>query len=392
MAYPLAWSSSERSIEAIDQAFRLGERQQEPLMRARTGARCMVRRILARGWDAENAEACRAALAEIRRLGSREEIAWETIDAGWVDLTSTRYRKAHGDTSQSLAVLKEAGDAHSHLNYPAAHRLCEYICPWSLMLLGEWGAALRGFDAAIALAERNADRNGGGMVLLVRCLAQVLALDFAGARAGCASVSATPDSLPTFPRHLWLTLDGAAAAGLGDDETALGRLLTAREEMDRQPQLLDWYWGLLQRWALAGLWLSRGELEQAQAEAGLLVADACATEERTWQALAWDVSARIALAGGDPRQARDLIERGLAAVHGVEAPVAAWQVHATAAAVFEALRPSGRADIHRKSSRDAVLRLASSLEPYPASRRTFLTSPHVARVLESTAPRDPSMI
>jgi hypothetical protein len=217
-------------------------------------------------------------------------------------------------------------------------------------------------------------------------LAQVLALDFADARAGCASVSPSPDrSLPTFPRHFWLTLDGAAAAGLGDYETALERLLTVREEIDRQPQLLDWYWRLLQRWALAGLWLSKGELERAREEGNLLISNACATEERTWQALAWDVNARIALTGGDPRQAQELIEHGLTALDGVEAPVGAWQVHATAAEVFEALGEAGRADSHRQLSWDIVLRLATSLETYEASRRTFLTSPAVARVLESVA-------
>jgi tetratricopeptide (TPR) repeat protein len=388
MAYPLAWISSERSMEVIDQALRLSESQQDPLMRARTRARSMVRRILVRGWDTEDAEACRAALADIRRLGTREDLAWDTIDSSWVELTSSHYRKAYRDTAESLAVLKEVHDEHSHLNYPAAHRLCEYIGCWSLMLLGEWGSALREFDAAITLAERNADRNGGGTLLLVRCLAQVLALDFAGAQAACASVSPSPDrSLPTFPRHFWLTLDGAAAAGLGDDETALERLLTVREEMDRQPQLLDWYWGLLQRWALAGLWLSRGDLDRAREEGELLVADAGATAERTWQALAWDVNARIALTGGDPRQARDLIEGGLAAIDGVEAPVAAWQVHATAAEVLETLGEAGRAHSHRQLSWDIVLRLAASLETYEVSHRTFLTSPAVARVHEPIAAR-----
>jgi tetratricopeptide (TPR) repeat protein len=391
MAYPLAWSSSERSLEVIDQALRLSERQRDPLMRARTRARCRVRRILVRGWDAEDAEACRAALADIGRLGTKEDVAWDTIDSAWVELTSTGYRKAYRDTVESIAVLKEAGDEHSHLNYTAAHRLCEYIGSWSLMLRGEWGAALRELDGAIALAERNADRYGSGMLQLCRCWTQLLAMDFAAVRAGCASVSPGPDQpLRTFPRHFWLTLDGAAAAGLGEYEVALERLLTVREEMDRQPQLLDWYWRLQQRWALAGLWLSRGELERAQAEAGRLVADACATEERTWQGLAWDLNARIALAGDDPQQARDLIERGLAAVHGVEAPVAAWQVHATAATVFEALGPPGSADLHRNSSRDTVLRLAASLEPYPASRQIFLTSPAVARVLDPDSSRAPT--
>jgi hypothetical protein len=154
--------------------------------------------------------------------------------------------------------------------------------------------------------------------------------------------------------------------------------------MDQQPQLLDWYWRLLQHWALAGLWLAKGELGRAREEAQLMVVGASATEERTWQGLAWDVNARIALAGDDPRQARELVDRGLAAIDGVEAPVAAWQLHATAAEVFQVLGQSGRAQSHLESSRDIVLRLASSLEPYLASRQTFVTSAAVARVLDST--------
>jgi hypothetical protein len=402
MAYPLAWTSSARSLDVIDQALRLSDAQHDPLMRARTRARCMVRRIMVSGWDAKDAEACRAALADIRRLGTREDVAWDTIDSGWVEMTSTDYRKAYRDTLESLAVLREAGEEYSHLNYTAAHRLCEYIGSWSLILLGEWGAALRELDAAIALAERNADRYGGGTLLLVRCLAQVLAFDFAGAQAGCASVSPSPDgSLHTFPRHFCLTLDGAAAAGLGDHEGALERLLTVGEEMDREPQLLDWYWRLLQRWTLASLWLSRGELERAREEGKLLVTNACATAERTWQALAWDVNARIALAGDDPSRARELVGHALAAIDGVEAPAAAWQVHATAADVFEALGETGSAHTYRKSSRDTVLGLAASLEPYSRSREAFLDSPAVARVLDgaatggrgrrSTAPRGRSL-
>ena len=356
-------------------------------MRARTRVRCMVRRIMAGCWDTADAEACRAALADIRRLGTREDVARDTIDSSYVELFSTRYRKAYRDTVESLAVLKQAGDEHIHLNYTRARRLSEFIGTWSLILLGEWGAALRELDAAIALTERNADRNGGVMLQLLRCLTQVLAMDFAGAQAGCASVSPPDRPLKNFPRHFCLTLEGAAAAGLGDHERALERLLTVGEEMDRQPQLMDWYWRLLQHWTLAGLWLSRGELERAREDGKLLVAEASATAERTWQALAWDVNARIALAGDDPRQARDLIERGLAAIDGVEVPVAAWQVHATAAEVFQALGETDSAQSRRELSRDTIMRLAASLDTYEASRRTFLTSPAVVRVLDPAAGR-----
>ena len=392
MAYPLAWSSSQRSLEVIDQALRLGEGQRDTLMGARSRARCMVRRILVRGWDAEDAAACHAALADIRRLGTREDVSWDTIDTAWVDLASAGYRKAYQETVDSLAVLKEAGDEYSQLNYGLARRLCELLGGWSLTLLGEWGAALSELDAAIARAERNADRHIGGLMVLVRSFAQVLAFDFAGAQAGCASVSPPDRPLQNFPRHLCLTLEGTAAAGLGDHERALERLLTVGEEMDRQPQLWDWYWRLFQRWTLADLWLARGELAHAREQGELMVAGASATAERTWQGLACEVNARIALAGGDARQAREIIEHGLAAIDGVEAPVAAWRVHATAAEVCQALGESDRAQSHRDSSRNIVLKLAASLGSYETSRRTFLNSPAVARVLDSAAVAPPARL
>ena len=91
---------------------------------------------------------------------------WDTIDTAagsiWPPL---HYRKAYRDTVESLDVLKEAGDEYGHLNYTWARRLCELSGGWSLTLLGEWGAALRELDAAIALAERNGDRHIGGLLL-----------------------------------------------------------------------------------------------------------------------------------------------------------------------------------------------------------------------------------
>jgi hypothetical protein len=89
VAYPLAWSSSERAIEVIDRALRLSEAQRDPLGRARTRARCAVRRILARGWGAEDEAESRRSLAEIRRLGTKEDVAWHLIDSGFVELAAS---------------------------------------------------------------------------------------------------------------------------------------------------------------------------------------------------------------------------------------------------------------------------------------------------------------
>jgi len=382
LAYPLAWSSSERSIEVIDRALRLSEAQRDPLQRARTRARCMVRRLMARGWDADDAEESRRALAEIRRLGTKEDVAWHLIDSGFVELTSSHYRQVRRDVVDSVTLLREVHDENIPLGYIAAHRLREYIVPWGLTLLGEWGAALREFDASIALADRNADPFGSGVLRLVRCWLQLFAMDFAGARSVCASILAAPQPPGgMFGSHLCLILSGAAEAGLGNHERARDRLLTAREEMDRHEALLDWYSRFWQRWALTNLWLSTGDLGRAREEAELFVANACATAERTWQALAWDAHARIALASGDVPGAQDSIGRALLGVEGVEAPVGAWHAHATAAEVARASGDASAANHHQQTSRDIVLRLAASLGHDEALRQTFLSAPAVAAVV-----------
>jgi hypothetical protein len=382
LAYPLAWSNSERSVEVIDRALRLSEAQRDPLGRARTRARCMVRRIMARGWDAGDAAESRRALAEIRRLGTKEDVAWHLVDSGFVELTASHYRQVHRDASDSLTLLREVHDEDIPLGYIAAHRLREYIVPWGLTFLGEWGAARREFDAAIALADRNADPFGSGVLRLVRCWLQLFAMDFAGARSVCASILAAPEQPGgMFGSHLCLTLSGAAEAGLGNHEGALERLLAARGEMDRHVALLDWYSRLWQRWALTNVLLSTGDLGRAREEAKLFVANACATEERTWQGLAWDAHARIALASGDVRGGQDSIGRALEAIEGFEVPVAAWQAHATAAEVASACGDASAADQHRQTSRDIVLRLATSLGSDEALRQTFLSAPAVTAVV-----------
>ncbi len=379
LAYPLAWNSSERSIEVIDHALRLSEGLSDPLARARTRARCMVRRLMVRGWNEDDAEENQRATAEIRRLGTKEDIAWHLIDGGFVEVASTRYRQAQRDVSHSLALLKEVHDEEIPLGYIAAQRLREYVVPWSLTMLGQWGDARREFDAAIALADRNADPFGSGVLRLLRCWLQLFAMDFAGVRSVCAPIlSAAEPPGQMFGRHLCLTLSGAAEAGLGNHEVAFEQLLTAREEMDHHVALLDWYSRFWQRWALTNLWMSTGDLARAREEVDLFVANATSSAERTWQALAWETQARVALAGGDLDGGHDSIHRALSAIENVEAPVAGWQAHATAADVALARGDTVAATHHQQASREIILGLASSLGLHEELRRTFLTEPRVA--------------
>lgn len=383
LVYPLAWVDAQQAVEVIEHALRLGEAQQDPLMRACTRARCMVRRIWIRGWCEEDAAACRLALDEIRHLAGRREVARHVLDCHLVDFFSSAYRQASRDVIESLAILKEEGGETAYLSYAQSVR--ELGLPWCCILLGEWGAALREIDTGVAVAERNGDARRGQTLLLSRAWVLLHAMDFAGARAICDALLLDFQEPTRRPwRRYCLTLGGAAEVGLGNHEGALSRLLTAREEMDRHMALGDWYWRLRLEWALANLWLSAGDLARAGQEAERFVAGASATAERSWQALAWDTSARIALASGDLRRAQDLIGHALVAIESVEAPVAGWQSHATAAEVALARGDTVAATYHRETSRNIILRLAASLGPdREVLRRTFLASPSVGRILTS---------
>jgi hypothetical protein len=106
-----------------------------------------------------------------------------------------------------------------------------------------------------------------------------------------------------------------------------------------------------------------------------------ATEERTWQALAWEAHARVAEAELDLPRAQECLARAVVTMKGFEVPVAAWRVHATAAALYARLGRSDVAAQHRTLSRATILHLAQSLPTEAPLRHTFLASPAVGQVL-----------
>lgn len=383
LVLPLAWTDGRKALTVIDEALHLGEESLEPLARARIRAACLQRRIAVRGWNSGDASECSVALEEIRQLGTPTDVAWHLIDCSWVDFYRGDYRTAYRNVLASLPSLMNGEDANTYLNYAVAHWNCDIVVPWTLNLAGEWGAALRDLDTRIARAERNADSHRRVLLLLSGMWVRLNAMDFAAARATGASL------LPELSQHvedptrrMCLVVTGAAEAGLGNFEAALRLLQTAREEMDAQSVITDWYRQLMLEWSLTNLWLSRGDLARAREEGDLFMEHADATVEATWRGLACEANARIALASNDLRRAVSLSQLGIDVVERAEAPVAAWQVYATAAEVAMAEGGTARAAAsYRDKSREIICKLAASLGSAPTLRQTFLSTPAVRRVV-----------
>ena len=219
-------------------------------------------------------------------------------------------------------------------------------------------------------------------LLLYQAWVHLNAMDFAGVVTICESVLPFVEDPGRGPwRRFALIFAGTAETALGNYKSAHKYLSTALNEMDRQTLIFDWYFRMLLGSAMTELWLTKRDLTAARTEAERFLSAALATAERTWQALAWEANARVAVALLDRDRARDCIANAVSTMEGFEVPLAQWRVHATAAELFKSMQNSGQADQHRALNRATILKLAESLPAEEPLRKIFLSALLVRKVL-----------
>jgi DNA-binding winged helix-turn-helix (wHTH) protein len=387
LSLPLSLLSSERSLEVLRRALQLAAGQ-DPLTRTRTRARCAFRRLLVVGWNAQNAQEWDA-LAEALKTDDFPDLAAHLVDDSFIRWLSAQYREAYRLALASRAKLIERGEPP---NLNIVHAISDYITPCSLLFLGEWGEALQELAARITQAEKNGAYHTIEGLRLFVAWTHLYALDFKGALAICESAlplvgDPAPRAAPASPIPLPIALrkalifTGSAATALGDHERALQDFSTASREMDRECVVLDWYWRMPLAAGLTELWFAKGDLVRARLHAERFLDATLTTAERTYQGLAWEVNARVAMAELDINRAQECIAKALSTIQGFEVPLAAWQVHATAAEIDQQAGNMESAAIHRELSRSTIWRLANSLPAEEPLRQIFLSAPAVAQIL-----------
>ena len=352
-------------------------------MRTRTRTACAFRRLLVSGWDAHDALVFREGLAELGESHGLPTLAsYLAVEESIIRWLSGEYREARRVALQIRAKGLEQG---ANPDLRSEYFRAGDIASAYLIFLGEWGEALKEFAAAMAEAQKNANEHAMLWLRVHQAWLHLNALDFRGALAICRPALALlrDPAFRTAPGQLRraLILSGSASAALGDHARALEDFSTAASEMDRQAVRLDWYWRMPLAAGLTELWLAKGERVRAQLEAKRLLDISLATAERTWQGLAWEANARVALANGNYERARDCIGRAVSTVRGFEVPLAAWRAHATAAHIEKESGNLESARSHRDLSRATILRLANSFPQEERLRETFLSAPAVARIL-----------
>src|SRR5260370_16738083 len=172
-------------------------------------------------------------------------------------------------------------------------------------------------------------------------------MDFAGVVAICEWVLLVAEEPGRGPwRRFALILAGSAQTALENYESAHKYLSTAMDEMDHQKLIMDWYFRMLRQSALTELWLAKVDLPAARTEAERFLSVTLATVERTWQALAWEANARVAMAQLDVDRARDCIAKALSTMEGFEVPLANCRLHPTPSELYRATDTSESAEHH----------------------------------------------
>jgi DNA-binding winged helix-turn-helix (wHTH) protein/tetratricopeptide (TPR) repeat protein len=383
--------SSERGLELLEQALHV-VRTSDPMKHLPAYADCLSFRLWLCGLNPQDAEECRNAIGEIRKMGDPRVVAPHLLDYSCIQWCSSEYRESHRSYTDGLKMLLDADSVHPSLS-GFQWGLWQHFHLFDLIFLGEWGDASREIEEAITMANKNGDYfHRPGTLQLCRAWLHLQACDFAGVLTICESavplvrdpvLRAAPGSPPPYPWPFQqsLVLRGSAEAALGEYDRAREYLFAARDDMDRRSNLNDWYWRMPPESGLTELWLAEGNLAQARLQAERFLSVTLTAAERTWQALAWEANARVAVAERDAPRAQDCIAKALSTMEGFELPLASWRVHSTASEFYRNSGDRDLAERHLALSRETIMKLANSLPEDEPLRRTFLSAPMVRKIL-----------
>jgi tetratricopeptide (TPR) repeat protein len=308
-----------------------------------------------RGWREEDAEACTTAIAAARQAGERGLLSLHVARFCYFQYAQSDYQAVCRTAEEGLSLALDAGQHFDYL-------YCQYYRAQALLHLGRWGDMLHTLRDGLHMAERNGHHLARQLLQLAMVWLHEQAGDFAAARALCEHVLAQARATQHTTGYFFsLLLLGYAHHGLGQPEHAWHCFNTILQQIEHDPDSLEWIFQMPLRHALSEYWLSQAVFEPARQEAKRLCALAVQSGERTYLALGKSALAKIALAEQRWEQAEVELLQALAVLEGAEAPLAAWRVYATAAQLYEQRGRSTEAKQYWTRSAAVRTQLADSL-------------------------------
>jgi DNA-binding winged helix-turn-helix (wHTH) protein/tetratricopeptide (TPR) repeat protein len=370
---PFAVLDPDRGIAAIEQAVRLSDTLDDPLLHARTQLLAAGIRIAYDTWRTKDWEICVSATETIHRLSDAGPPAFDRVIYAHLQVL-------RGDYAEALKTL-EAG-------IPTENESTSIMVPMfvlsgktlALLHWGRLGELLQLLRAGRDIAQKNG--NEPWLFVFREAWLRTAVLDFAGACELCEGTAAR--STAAYWRGPAQSIGGIAAGyaaleqGKYDDASrSFAKVLDPK----KTPKFfLHWYWRMNAGLGLSNVWLASGNLRKARIEADRFLESALSTAEPNLHALAWELQARVAMAEKDFRGAEETIEKGLAVANTFEIPTTAWRVHATRSDLYRQAQNETAAEAERARAEATILALANSFAHDDPLRDAFLAAAPVCRI------------
>ncbi len=365
----LSWTDLERCLATAEQAVELSRRLDDSLLRAHARGVYGHWHSLFRHWRMEDVDASAEALEAATGAGDRALMTLHSSQYACFQFLRSEYRAACVAAERGMQFAFETGDAFEYM-------LNQFYRALALLYLGRWGELWRLLGSGIQMAEKNAHPFWAMLFRLELAWLHLYIFDFGRARLLCEQCRCEAWGLRyETGRILSLILLGNAHAGLEEQVRAHDCFAEASALCDERRRGMDWLLKMPLHHGLSGYHLARGDFEKARREGERVCQMAAQPGERTWLSLGRGILAEIALAERDDARAGRELSQALAALRGVEAPIAGWRVHAAAARLRERQGHTAKAERAWAKSAAILNQLADSLADVPLLHDALSASP-----------------
>jgi hypothetical protein len=277
-ASALSWVDRERCKAALEQAVTLSDKLTDALLREHTRAYWGHWYSRFRGWREEDADACMTVIGAARQVGDRGLLSLHVARSCYYHYARSDYQAVCHTAEEGLPLALETG---RHFDY----LYCQFYQAQALLHLGRWGDMLHTLRDGLHMAKRN--RHGLARQLLHLAMAGLheQAGAFASARALCEQgLAQAQETRHATVYFLGLMLLGCAHNGLGQVECAWDCFNTIRQQLEHEPDAMEWIFQMPLHLGLSEHWLAQGACERARQEAKRLCVLAIQPGERTYLA------------------------------------------------------------------------------------------------------------
>jgi len=244
----------------------------------------------------------------------------------------------------------------------------------ALIHLGQWRRLQRETIAALALAERNANRPAIALCRLTLAWLHVEAMDFHGARDLCESVDQAVLEENPFAFFFQRAVLAKAFVGLNEPQRARQQFDDVMQRLNSDGIMMDYTIYAQLHHCLCEYSLQVGDIGQARTSATKLYEYVAPAPDRNHLAQAHGLLTRVALAAGDLEEAKAELSRALSTLEGADMPLAAWRVYRAGMEVCESLGEPAEAARYRARFEDVIRTLAGNFEPDDPLRSSLLAA------------------